>query len=187
MGLSQVSHCFALNGNPMAPQVNGVHGIIEEYKKNLQNIQFHGPTHFGDILQAFTEYTMSMQGTNVYQVLIIITDGTIHDMAITRRLIVKMSELPCSVIIVGVGTADFEMMHQLDSDEQLLQDDRGNTAKRDIVQFVEFKEANRLGNLAEEVLKEIPDQVVGAIEQMNYKPQRVEQNVDAIVYQPTNM
>ena len=66
---------------------------------------------------------MSMIGSNIYNVLVIITDGTIHDMAQTRRLIVDLSQLPCSIIIIGVGNAEFEMMEQLDSDERLLADD----------------------------------------------------------------
>lgn len=67
-----------------------------------------------------------------------------------------LSELPCSVIIVGVGNANFQRMHELDSDGKLLRN--GNkVAKRDIVQFVEFNDAVRKGVLAEEVLREMPN------------------------------
>ena len=62
------------------------------------------------------------------------------------------------------------MMEELDSDDALLRDDRGNTAKRDIVQFVRFKESIKRGNLAEEVLKEVPEQVCGFMESINYQP-----------------
>lgn len=54
-----------------------------------------------------------MARTN-YHVLLIITDGTIHDMAKTKSLLVDLSALPCSVLIIGVGEADFENMHVLD-------------------------------------------------------------------------
>ena len=67
-----------------------------------------------------------------------------------------MSKLPVSIIIVGVGNEEFSMMDDLDSDEKLLKDDKNRRAKRDIVQFVRFQEAISRGNLAEEVLKEIP-------------------------------
>ena len=53
----------------------------------------------------------------VYHILLIITDGTIHDMETVKKLIVDASYLPTSVIIVGVGEEDFEMMEELDSDE----------------------------------------------------------------------
>ena len=85
------------------------------------------------------------------------TDGEIHDMAKVKELIVNSSPLPTSVIIVGVGNEEFEMMVELDSDEQLLIDDNGRKCTRDIVQFVKFSECMKRGNLAEEVLAEVPD------------------------------
>lgn len=41
--------------------------------------------------------------------------------------------MPTSIIIVGVGQDQFEMMEELDCDDGLLRDNRGQTAKRDIV------------------------------------------------------
>ena len=37
-----------------------------------------------------------------------------------------MSKLPLSIIIVGVGSADFKGMEELDSDKQTLTDFKGN-------------------------------------------------------------
>jgi hypothetical protein len=45
-----------------------------------------------------------------YQVLLILTDGEIHDMAAVKELICKSAHLPCSIIIVGVGNEQFAMM-----------------------------------------------------------------------------
>ena len=47
---------------------------------------------------------------NKYLILMIITDGVIHDMDETIRLIVKGADLPLSIIIVGVGNDDFSNM-----------------------------------------------------------------------------
>lgn len=93
----------------------------------------------------------------MYEVLLLLTDGVIHDMPATKELIVKASALPCSVIIVGVGNADFAQMDALDADGTLLKAPSGAIAKRDCVQFVEYREAITKGNLAEQVLKELPD------------------------------
>jgi hypothetical protein len=114
---------------------------------------------FSHIIQAFNEYTIAttQRGSNMYNVLLILTDGVIHDMHDVREKIIDTSGLPASIIIVGVGQENFGMMHQLDSDDQLLRGKSGRTAKRDVVQFVEFRECVRKGNLAEEVLREIPD------------------------------
>jgi hypothetical protein len=45
---------------------------------------------------------------------LIITDGEIHDMPETKDLIVQASEMPLSIIIVGVGMEKFKMMKELD-------------------------------------------------------------------------
>jgi hypothetical protein len=100
------------------------------------------------------------QQHNTYLTLLILTDGAIHDMSLTKELIVEASHLPCSLIIVGVGEADFTMMEELDCDGTLLRAPSGKIALRDIVQFVEYREATLKGNLAEQVLAELPDQVV---------------------------
>jgi len=38
MGLNTVSHCFPLNGNPANPDIAGIGGIIDFYKKTIANI-----------------------------------------------------------------------------------------------------------------------------------------------------
>ena len=55
-----------------------------------------------------------------YQILLIITDGIINDMAKTIDEIVRGAELPLSIVIVGVGQADFESMDVLDADNEPL-------------------------------------------------------------------
>ena len=57
----------------------------------------------------------------------IITDGIINDMQLTIDEIVKASNLPLSIIIVGVGDADFEEMVQLDGDVTPLYSKKHNT------------------------------------------------------------
>ena len=56
----------------------------------------------------------------------------------TIDLVYALSELPCSIIIVGVGDADFSAMEELDGDGGRLRNSRGQECARDIVQFVEF-------------------------------------------------
>lgn len=89
--------------------------------------------------------------------MLVLTDGEIDDMKETKAHIVDLSQMACSVIIVGIGNEDFTNMHALDSDGQLLKDDNGRQAMRDIVQFLEYNKCAENGTLAEEVLKEIPD------------------------------
>jgi Copine len=72
----------------------------------------------------------------MYHILLILTDGEIHDMKESSDLIVECAKYPLSIIIVGIGSADFSNMEQLDGDEVRLRNSKGEPAVRDIVQFV---------------------------------------------------
>jgi hypothetical protein len=109
-GERQPNHCFALNGNPPAPSIQGVHNIQQTYRYQLPNIQLAGPTFFGPVLEAFNSYVTHSQDQMTYQILLILTDGEIHDMARVKKLIVDSSPLPTSIIIVGIGQEEFELM-----------------------------------------------------------------------------
>lgn len=81
-----------------------------------------------------------------------------------------------SIIIVGVGEADFAAMEMLDADKVRLSAN-GRNAERDIVQFVPFREFLAPGNhvmsqarLAKEVLAEIPEQVTSWMLKNGIKP-----------------
>lgn len=57
----------------------------------------------------------------------------------TIDLICDAAVLPLSIVIVGVGAADFSNMVKLDGDGGLY-NSKGIKAQRDIVQFVPFRE-----------------------------------------------
>ena len=57
----------------------------------------------------------------------------------TVNLLVNNCKLPLSIIIVGIGNADFSNMNTLDGDNGLY-NSNGVKAARDIVQFVPFNE-----------------------------------------------
>jgi hypothetical protein len=90
---------------------------------------------------------------------VIITDGCLHDYQETKNVLVKMSKLPVSIIIVGLGDADFKNLEVLDADKDVLCNAHGEPAIRDIVQFVEYKNFEEMSAVAvtEELLAEIPD------------------------------
>jgi hypothetical protein len=88
----------------------------------------------------------------------------------TVNLICGNCHLPLSIIIVGVGSADFTNMNRLDGDEGLY-NSKGQKAPRDIVQFVPFREMNNNPRrLASELLAELPSQVVQYMTLMGIKP-----------------
>ena len=77
----------------------------------------------------------------------------------TVDLLVANSNLPLSIIIVGVGNAEFSNMVRLDGDNGLYSS-KGKKADRDIVQFVPFREVGMNPDLlAQELLADLPSQV----------------------------
>ena len=95
-------------------------------------------------------------------VMTVMADGDITDMQETKDAIIKGSKsAPLSIIIVGVGDEDFEMMSELDADSGALVDTNGETCARDLVQFVPFKAAaGDSVRLSASVLREVPKQLL---------------------------
>jgi len=52
----KASHCFSLTGNIYQPEVFGIEGILQAYKKTLAEIEFNGPTHFAEVIRFVNEY-----------------------------------------------------------------------------------------------------------------------------------
>ena len=167
----QLSHCFPLTFNFSNPCVQGLNGILQAYRNSLQSVQLSGPTFFAPVINSAEELArQSFATTKTYTILLILTDGIINDLRETSDAIVKASDSPLSIIIVGVGPADFSSMVQLDGDETPLVNRYGQRTKRDIVQFVPFRrfQDQPLPTLAAEVLAEIPTQVHEYCQSHNY-------------------
>lgn len=169
----QVSHCFSLG--PNGQEVHGVQGILNAYAAALRpgGVQLSGPTLFAPLLSQLNSsvaHAMHAQPYS-YNIQLILTDGEIHDMENTIDCIVQSSRMPISVIIVGIGNADFSKMDALDADDGPLRSRNGDVQIHDNVQFVPY---NHMGGsatrLAREVLMELPDQVVTHFTSRNMQP-----------------
>ena len=107
---------------------------MSAYTSSLYSVSLAGPTMFGPVINKAAEIaTQSLQySNNKYFVLLIITvcnkismrdlcwsvlfnraflqDGVLTDIQETKDCIVRASDLPLSILIVGVGNADFKQM-----------------------------------------------------------------------------
>uniref|UniRef100_A0A8C1IVC7 Copine II n=1 Tax=Cyprinus carpio TaxID=7962 RepID=A0A8C1IVC7_CYPCA len=171
----KVSHEFAINFNPTNPFCSGVEGIVQAYSNCLPHIRFYGPTNFAPIINHVARFaTQALQQDTAaqYFTLLIITDGVISDMDETRHAVVQAAKLPMSIIIIGVGNADFTAMEFLDGDSSALRSYTGEEAVRDIVQFVPFRDFRNAPKetLAKSVLAELPQQVTQYFKQKNLSP-----------------
>lgn len=92
------------------------------YEYCMKHVSFSGPTYFAPLIKEIVQATKTSYLANpeTYTILLILTDGDIHDMQETKDWIVEGSELPLSIIIIGIGDANFDRMVELDSDDQVV-------------------------------------------------------------------
>ena len=168
-----VNHCFPLTFTN-DPNVEFIEGVMSVYREALSRVIFHGPTCFAPILKKINNEVKSAvrKGKhNEYIIIMFLTDGQINDMADTIDELVEASFLPISVIIIGIGDNDFSSMVELDADNEPLYDRNKRKAVRDLVQFVQYnKFRNNEKKLAEEVLEEVPRQVIEYYQMKNIPP-----------------
>ena len=173
--MKEASMCFNLNFQDN-PDIYTINNVIQAYHECIEKdkLTFSGPTEFAPIIQA----VISKIGDDIfhYYILMILTDGVIDDLQETIDCLVAASQYPLSIIIVGIGNEDFKKMEILDGDEAPLISSIGQKRTRDLVQFVSFsKFQNDEKKLAEEVLAEIPKQIVEYYKFKNLNPNQIQQ------------
>ena len=164
----KVSHCFNINFQE-SPDIYLIENVIKAYKDSFNKVSLYGPTFFAPIIKQVRDNLIIRLNDptkhNHYEILMILTDGTMNDIDKTIKILNNCESLPLSIIIVGIGQADFSIMKPLDDGEKTSIDNNGRVIKRDFIKFVEYEEfKNRLysGNnneLSEEILGEIPRQI----------------------------
>jgi hypothetical protein len=162
-----VRHCFQVGATD---EVHGVSGVLDAYHQVFKTgLIMSGPTVFTEAIQTIAARAISAQeaaartGQQTYTILLILTDGAVSDPQATAVCLDQVSDAPLSVVIIGVGDADFTSMKFLD--------DSSKPGKRDIAQFVEFnKHKNSSIALTSETLNEIPDQLVGYFQSKGIAP-----------------
>ncbi|KAF0891980.1 hypothetical protein E2562_011356 [Oryza meyeriana var. granulata] len=157
-----VSHCFNLNGSTYQPEVEGIQGIMSAYISALRNVSLAGPTLFGPVISTATALANQSLASNQqkYFVLLIVTDGVVTDFQETIDAIIKASDFPLSILVVGVGGADFKEMEFLDPNKgERLESSTGRVASRDMIQFAPMKDVHGSGiSTIQSLLAEIPGQ-----------------------------
>uniref|UniRef100_A0A3Q4H5Q5 Copine Va n=1 Tax=Neolamprologus brichardi TaxID=32507 RepID=A0A3Q4H5Q5_NEOBR len=157
----RVSHEFPLNGNVDNPYCNGMEGILEAYHQSLKTVQLYGPTNFAPVVnhvarQRFYAISNLYLSYFILSIIIYVFSG---------ELCMSAAKLPMSIIIVGVGQAEFDVMCFFLMSQQ----------------FVPFRDyMDRTGNhvlsmarLAKDVLAEIPDQLISYMKSRAIKPNPV--------------
>jgi hypothetical protein len=162
-----VRHCFQV-GN--APELDGVQGILDAYRQVFKTgLIMSSPTVFTEVIRTAAARANASQaeaqqrGEQCYTILLIVTDGAVSDVQATAACLDEVSDAPLSIVIVGVGNANFSSMQFLD--------DASGPGKRDIAQFVEFnKYKHSASALTTQTLDEIPDQLTSYFRKKGIAP-----------------
>lgn len=112
-------------------EYQGFEGVLEAYTRLMESgsVRMSGPTSFAPIIRKTMDIVRDEGG---YHILIIITDGQVIDKDATAQAIVDASELPISILVVGVGDGPFDTMETYD--------DYVQGRKFDNLQFVAWKD-----------------------------------------------
>jgi hypothetical protein len=171
-----VRHCFQCGPTE---EVHGVSGVLEAYHAVFKSgLIMSAPTVFTEVMETAAAKAQSSldearsRGSQSYTILLILTDGAVADAQATAECLDRIGDSPLSIVIVGVGNADFSAMHFLD--------DVHKPPKRDIAQFVEFNKHHKNSvDLTSETLREIPDQLVGHFQSKGIAPLPPMQRTDS--------
>ena len=162
-----VRHCFQCGPTEEAV---GLEGVLAAYRSVFQTgLIMSSPTDVTEVVQTAAARAKSSldaamrNGRQAYTILLVITDGAMTDVQATARCLEQVSDAPLSVVMIGVGNADFSGMRFLD--------DLHKPGKRDIVQFVPFNQHSHDPiDLSAATLQEIPDQMVGYFQERKIAP-----------------
>ena len=158
----EVSMCFNLNFKNN-PNIEKLDNVIKTYHKCIKEnkLTFSNQNRFAPLLRKVISL-INKKDLFEYHILMILTTGVINDLQETIDIIVEASTLPLSIVIIGMGdNNDFINMEKLDGDVSPLISSKGNVRKRDLVQFVPFKDyRDDPKKLSMEVLAELPRQAI---------------------------
>ncbi|KAJ3704008.1 hypothetical protein LUZ61_007713 [Rhynchospora tenuis] len=139
-GSTQDRNVFSFN--PDQRPCNGFTEVLSRYRELVPHVRLAGPTSFAPIIETAMSIVENSGGQ--YHVLLIIADGQVtrsidtitgefsQQERKTMEAIVKASELPLSIVLVGVGDGPWDTMKQFD--------DSISSRLFDNFQFVNFSE-----------------------------------------------
>ncbi|XP_058787438.1 E3 ubiquitin-protein ligase RGLG2-like [Vicia villosa] len=172
---------------------HGFEEVLSRYRELVPQLRLAGPTSFAPVIEM--AITIVEQSEGQYHVLLIIADGQVTRSVDTERgqlstqerktveAIVKASEYPLSIILVGVGDGPWDMMKEFD--------DNIPARAFDNFQFVNFTEimsknmdrSRKEAEFALSALMEIPSQYKATLE-LNILSNRRRNDINRIPLPP---
>ena len=152
---------FPLNGDQRNPVVRGFDGIVNAYRDILPKVQLSNPTVFSDIIKSVRQLQDErFKSGRYYGILLILVDDVVSDMEETINEIVEASYQALSIVIVGIGPADFTEMERFNDHTTLKSATKA--MKRHSCVFVPLEKTLKEGPLRQVTswaLQDIPCQI----------------------------
>ena len=155
----EISHCF-----PLSPDIklNGVKSLLNTYKESLKKVIQGDILNLSEIInESLTNIKAEIdEGINKYYIILLLVSGQCNDIKEMKDILVKASEYPVSIFIVGLGNDKYEDIAVINNEEYAIINSNGDKIKRDIIQFIPIEKTNGdIYEIVKEMLSEIPRQV----------------------------
>jgi len=142
---------FQITGTGPYGECHTHNQVLQRYTQEVQRRTLSGPTNFAPVINQAINI---VQRERSYHILIIIADGAVTAKQKTADAIVRASNYPLSIVVIGVGDGPWDLMEEFD--------DELPERKFDNFQFVNWNEvkenARSEAAFALAALMEIPDQ-----------------------------
>jgi E3 ubiquitin-protein ligase RGLG len=151
----------------------GLDGVLDTYKQLAGHVELAGPTCFAPIIR----HTINLvRETNEYHILVIIADGMVEKPRATVDAIIEASYYAMSIVMIGVGDGEWDLMEFFDDGIQARHFDN--------FQFVKFKtvaaemeecftDEEKDAKFTMSALMEVPDQYCYIKEEGLLRPNRI--------------
>lgn len=171
LGIKESKDFFYIQGEDLAYAKN-IEEVLKLYESCFDWVHPGGPCKLAPGIKAVNQWVKEIANNDkgFYSVLLVFTTGHVADMQDTIMALVESSTLPLSVLMIGVGSSNFDDLRVLDSDSKRLEDKNKKKAERDVVQFVEYRSIQSMQQLSSELLAEIPCQVVEYFRKKRFTP-----------------
>jgi hypothetical protein len=170
-----VRHCFQCG---IEDEVEGVQGMMDAYRGVFRTpLTMSYPTNLVEIIQTAASYARHKEeiadeeGGLSYTILLVLTSGCVENINETKRTLLEASEDPLSIVVVGIGDADFTEMQFLEEPQ-----DYDELGGRHITKFIQFRDYKSFNALTEAVMDEFPNQLVTYFYDRGIMPGQIEEN-----------